>query len=216
MKGMNILKTKTSSKKQTLQTVQLALLIALVVALQIVSALIPPIGGMVSITLTLIPVVVGGILLGKRAGAILGLAFGAIVLINCITALDPGGSILWNTNPLFTAIICFAKGIAAGFIPALLYGAIKGKDENVTDGRIFGATVVAALSAPLVNTGLFVAGMFLLFKDTLYAWADGADIVMYVILGLAGLNFLVEFLLNILLAPAIVRIVAVVSRKMKI
>jgi uncharacterized membrane protein len=207
---------RTSSKKKNLQTVQLALLIALVVALQIVSALIPPIGGTVSITLTLIPVVVGGILLGKRAGAILGFAFGAIVLVNCITALDPGGSILWNANPLFTAIICFFKGIAAGFIPAVLYGAIKGKGENVGQGRIFGATVAAAISAPIVNTGLFVAGMFLLFKDTLYAWAGETDIVMYVILGLAGLNFLVEFLLNIMLAPAIVRIVAVVSKKMKI
>jgi uncharacterized membrane protein len=207
---------RTSSKKKNLQTVQLALLIALVVALQIVSALIPPIGGTVSITLTLIPVVVGGILLGKRAGAILGFAFGAIVLVNCITALDPGGSILWNANPLFTAIICFFKGIAAGFIPAVLYGAIKGKGENVGQGRIFGATVAAAISAPIVNTGLFVAGMFLLFKDTLYAWAGETDIVMYVILGLAGLNFLVEFLLNMMLAPAIVRIVAVVSKKMKI
>jgi uncharacterized membrane protein len=207
---------RTSSKKKNLQTVQLALLIALVVALQIVSALIPPIGGTVSITLTLIPVVVGGILLGKRAGAILGFAFGAIVLVNCITALDPGGSILWNANPLFTAIICFFKGIAAGFIPAVLYGAIKGKGENVGQGRIFGATVAAAISAPIGNTGLFVAGMFLLFKDTLYAWAGETDIVMYVILGLAGLNFLVEFLLNMMLAPAIVRIVAVVSKKMKI
>ena len=58
--------------------------------------------------------------------------------------------------------------------------------------------------------------MFLFFKDTLYAWAGETDIVMYVILGLAGLNFLVEFLLNMMLAPAIVRIVAVVSKKMKI
>ena len=206
---------KTSSKQKTLQTVQLALLIALVVALQMVSALIPPIGGTVSITLTLIPVVVGGILLGKRAGAILGFAFGAIVLVNCITALDPGGSILWNANPFFTAVICFVKGTAAGFVPACLYDAIKGKGENTKEGRIFGATVVAALSAPIVNTGLFVAGMFLLFKNTLYAWADGTDIVMYIIFGLAGLNFLVEFLLNILLAPAIVRIVAVVKKKMK-
>ena len=72
---------RTSAKQKTLRTVQLGLLVALVVALQVVSALIPPIGGMVSITLTLIPVVVGGILLGKRAGAILGFTFGLIVMI---------------------------------------------------------------------------------------------------------------------------------------
>ena len=206
---------RTSAKQKTLKLVQLALLVALVVALQVVSALIPPIGGMVSITLTLIPVVVGGILLGKKSGAILGSAFGAIVLVNCIVALDPGGNILWNANPFFTAIVCFVKGIAAGFVPAWLYELICGKAEKVGEGRKFVATVVAALTAPVVNTGLFVCGMFLLFKDVLYAWAGGTDIVMYVLFGLAGINFLVEFLINTVLSPAIVTITSVVGKKIK-
>lgn len=206
---------RTSAKQKTLRTVQLGLLVALVVALQVVSALIPPIGGAVSITLTLIPVVVGGILLGKRAGAILGFSFGLIVLINCIVALDPGGNILWNANPLFTAVICFVKGIAAGFVPAWLYEIVCGKTEKIGDGRKFAATVVAALVAPVVNTGLFVCGMFLLFKDTLYAWAGETDIVTYILLGLAGINFLVEFLINIILSPAILRITAVIGKRLK-
>jgi uncharacterized membrane protein len=206
---------RTSAKQKTLRVVQLALLVALVVALQVVSALIPPIGGMVSITLTLIPVVVGGILLGKRAGAILGFAFGAIVLINCMVALDPGGNILWNANPFFTALICFVKGIAAGFVPAWLYEVVCGKAEKIGEGRKFVATVVAALVAPVVNTGLFVCGMFLLFKDTLYAWAGETDVITYVLLGLAGINFLVEFLINTILSPAIVRITAVVGKRLK-
>lgn len=198
-----------------MKLVQLALLVALVVALQVVSALIPPIGGMVSITLTLIPVVVGGILLGKKSGSILGFAFGAIVLINCIVALDPGGNLLWNANPFFTAIICFVKGTAAGFVPAWLYELICGKAEKVGEGRKFAATVVAALVAPVVNTGLFVCGMFLLFKDILYSWAGGTDIITYVLFGLAGLNFIVEFLINTILSPAIVRITAIVGKRIK-
>lgn len=201
------------SKRNVLRTVELALLIALVVVLQIISALIPPIAGMVSITLTLIPVVVGGILLGKRSGAILGFAFGAIVLINCIAALDPGGNILWNSNPFFTAIICLVKGTAAGFVPAALYELVRQKSDN--NGRVFVATLVAALSAPIVNTGLFVVGMFLLFKNTLYAWAGGTNIVTYILLGLAGVNFLVEFTINIILSPAIVRIAGAVGRRKK-
>lgn len=192
---------------------QLALLTALVVVLQIVSAMIPPIGGLVSITLTLIPVVVGGILLGKKSGAFLGFAFGAIVLINCIAGLDVGGNILWNANPFFTALICFVKGIAAGFFPALFYELICGKTPS--SGRTFGATVVAALSAPVINTGLFVCGMFLFFGETLNAWAGGTNVMIYVLTGLAGVNFLVEFGINIILSPAIVRIVAVVGKKIK-
>ena len=199
---------------KVLRMTQSALLIALVVALQMVSALIPPIAGMVSITLTLVPVVVGGILLGKKSGAVLGFAFGLIVLINCIAALDPGGNILWNANPFFTALICFGKGIAAGFFPAWFYELIVGKGETSTAKKVV-ATVIAALSAPIINTGLFVCGMLLLFKDTLYAWAGGTEIVTYILVGLAGVNFLVEFVINIILSPAIVRIVDVVGKKNK-
>ncbi len=204
---------RTSASKKIERMVQLALLTALVVVLQVVSALIPPIMGLVSITLTLIPVVVGGILLGKKSGAFLGFAFGAIVLINCIAGLDLGGNILWNANPFFTALICFGKGIAAGFFPAWIYELICGKTPSL--GKTFAATVVAALSAPVINTGLFVCGMFLFFQETLNAWAGGTDVIIYVLTGLAGVNFLVEFGLNTFLSPAIVRIVAVVGKKLK-
>ena len=206
---------KRSQKQKTLFMVQLSMLVALVVVLQLVSAIIPPIGGMVSITLTLVPVVVGAILFGVKGGFILGFTFGAIVLINCITALDPGGNILWSANPFFTALICFVKGIAAGVIPAVLYSAVKGKGENIGNGRKFGASLVAALSAPIANTGLFVCGMLLFFTDTLRAWAGDKDIITYILLGLAGLNFLVEFLINIVLTPAIARIAEVVKIKNK-
>ena len=201
------------SKKKVLKTVELAFLISLVVVLQIISALIPPVAGMVSITLTLIPVVVGGIMLGKRGGALLGFSFGVIVLINCMTALDPGGNILWNVNPFLTAAICLIKGTAAGFVPAALYELIGGKCN--CQKKKFVATLVAALSAPIVNTGLFVIGMLLFFSETLKAWAGGTNVIQYIILGLAGINFLVEFSINILFSPALVRISSAVKRKVK-
>ena len=153
------------------------------------------------------------LLFDKKDGAILGFVFGLIVMINCITGLDPGGNILWNTNPFLTLVICFVKGIAAGFFPALLYSWICGKNEQLSVGKKYGAAMVAALTAPVVNTGLFVCGMLLFFKDTLSVWADGKPIVTYILLGLAGVNFLVEFFINIILTPAIVRIVDVVKKK---
>ena len=201
------------SKKKVLRTVEIAFLMALVVALQMISALIPPIAGMVSITLTLIPVVVGGILLGKRSGALLGLTFGVVVLINCISGLDIGGNILWSANPFLTASICLVKGVAAGFVPAVLYELIGGNCNCEKKKMV--ATFVAALSAPIVNTGLFVVGMLLFFSETLKAWAGGTNVIQYIILGLAGVNFLVEFSINILLSPALVRISSAVKRKVK-
>ena len=199
--------------QKILRMVQMAMLIALVVVLQMISALIPPIAGAVSITLTLVPVVVGAILFGKKGGAVLGFTFGLIVLINCISGIDVGGHILWNANPFLTALICFVKGTAAGFVPAVLYELVRGKAENVSGTRKYAAAVVAALSAPIVNTGPFVCGMLLFFMDTLHAWAGGTDLVSYILIGLAGVNFLVEFFINIILTPAIVRVVEIVKKK---
>ena len=195
--------------------VQLTMLIALVVVLQLVSAMIPPIGGTVSITLTLIPVVVGAILFGKKGGIILGVTFGLIVMINCITGMDPGGNILWNINPFFTAVICLVKGTASGLVPACLYTLVKGNKTEASGSKKYVSALVAALSAPIVNTGLFVCGMLLFFVETLQAWAGGSSMVSYILFGLAGLNFIVEFAINIVLTPAIVRIVDVVRSKLK-
>ena len=202
------------SKQKIIRMVEIALMFALVVVLQVVSAVMPKLGP-VSITLTLVPVVVGAILFGTSGGAVLGFAFGLIVLINCITGLDQGGSILWNANPFFCALICFVKGIAAGVAPALIYRLVRGKKDSVGNGRKYVSALASALIAPTVNTGLFVLGMFLLFKDTLYAWAGGTDVATYVIVGLAGVNFLVELAINVVLSPAIVRIVDVVGKNNK-
>lgn len=205
-------RARKSQKQKTLELVQLAMLAALVVVLQIISALIPPIGGMVSITLTLIPVVIGAILFGKKGGAILGFTFGLIVMINCITALDPGGNILWNANPILTALLCLLKGVLAGFVPAVVYSAISGKKTMSVTKKVF-ATALAAMLAPIVNTTTFVIGMLLFFKETLTIWAGGQALIVYILLGLAGLNFLIEFIINIILTPAIIRIVDVVKKK---
>ena len=202
------------SKQKIIRMVEIALMFALVVVLQVVSAVMPKLGP-VSITLTLVPVVEGAILFGTSGGAVLGFAFGLIVLINCITGLDPGGSILWNANPFFCALICLVKGIAAGVAPALIYRLVRGKKDSVGNGRKYVSALASALIAPTVNTGLFVLGMFLLFKDTLYAWAGGTDVATYVIVGLAGVNFLVELAINVVLSPAIVRIVDVVGKNNK-
>lgn len=201
-----------TQRTKILELVQLAMLAALVVVLQLLSALIPPIGGTVSITLTLIPVVIGAILFDKKGGAILGFVFGLIVMINCITGLDPGGNILWNTNPIITALLCLVKGTLAGLVPAAVYSAIVGK-KAVSDKKKLLTTMLSAMLAPIVNTSTFVIGMLLFFKDTLTIWADGKPIMLYILLGLAGINFLIEFIINIILTPAIIRIVDVVKKK---
>ena len=58
----------------------IALLMALVVVMQFISGLIPPVSGF-SISLVLIPIVLGAALYGPSAGALLGATFGMVVYI---------------------------------------------------------------------------------------------------------------------------------------
>ena len=58
-------------------------------------------------------------------------------------------------------------------------------------------------------------GMLLFFKDTLAAWANGSDLFTYIILGLTGVNFLVELGVNIVLSPIVVKIIDAVKKTSK-
>ncbi len=202
-----------SQRQKTLRMVQMAMLVALVVVLQLVSALLTKIIPFLpfSITLTLVPVVVGAILFGERGGAVLGFFFGAVVLVNCITGLDLGGLQLWSANPFLTAVICFVKGIAAGVVPAVIYKLITKKHEE----RKLMGVILAAVSAPIVNTALFVSGALIFFMDILKVWSGGQNMLLYIIVGLAGVNFLFEFAVNLILSPTILRIIGIIGKNKK-
>jgi hypothetical protein len=53
--------------------------------------------------------------------------------------------------------------------------------------------------------------------DAVSAWAlsEGMGVVAYMFLGLVGGNFLVEFGMNLLLAPAIVRLIDIAESRFK-
>lgn len=193
--------------KKTVRLTQLSLLAALIVVLQLMSYGIKI--GTFNLSLVLIPLVVGGVLFGARSGAVLGLVFGAVVVIACISGMDVGGNILWNVNPLLTAAVCLVKGIAAGAAGGAVAALFRKWGQPVV------GVIAAAVTVPIVNTGLFTAAMWFLFRETLISWAAGQDVVYYVFFGLIGTNFLIEFGLNVVLAPVTERIIAAVRRVAK-
>ena len=201
---------KKSQYQKILNLVILAMLLALVIVLQAFAGFIKI--GTFSPSLVLIPIVIAAILTGPAGGAVIGAAFGIVVIVQCFTGVDAGGFILWGINPFLTAFICLVKGVCAGLVPGLIYKAIAGKDPS--DGRVLVSSVIASLSAPIVNTGLFLIGLSVFFTDTLYAWSGGTDIALYIITGLVGINFLIEFGINIIVSPSISTIVKVATKKM--
>ena len=177
--------------------VQLAVLLGIVIFLQCFFAQI--VVGTTSFSVVLVPIVVGAILLGPGAGALLGFAFGAVVLIYGITGQDVFTNMLFVAQPGFTALICLGKGTAAGFLAGLVY-------QLIAKRNAFWASVAAAAIAPIANTGLFILGGLTLVRGTLEAnlSAFGADsVLIFLVVFCAGINFIVEFGVNMILAPAI-------------
>lgn len=193
--------------KNITRMVQLAILLAVVVVLQCFLGSIKI--GATSFSVVLVPIVVGALILGPAAGAFLGFAFGLVVLIYGISGQDVFTNMLFQAHPVFTAIICLGKGAAAGWGAGMVY-------KLVEKASSFWASVAAAATAPILNTGLFILGGLTLVRGTLEAnlAAFGADsVVVFLVIGCAGVNFLVEFFVNMILSPAIYRIVTIVRRK---
>ena len=190
---------------QISKLVTLSLLSAIIVVLQLISGYLKV--GPVSITLVLVPVVVGAAFYGKAAGAYLGGVFGLIVFIGCVNGTDVGGNILFVANPYYCFFVCMLKGCASGFCAAAGYGRVK----KWAGGSIT-SVICAAITAPIVNTGLFCLCMAVLYRSTLIAWASGQNAFVYMITGLAGINFLVEVAINLVCSPAITTIIKAIKK----
>lgn len=186
----------------------LAIFTAMIVVLQVLCTFVR--FGPFSITLALAPIIIGAAMYGKGAGAYLGGVFGAVVLITGLLGWD-GGTVMYlmSINPVGCVLICLGKGIAAGFLAGLVFDALSEKHENL-------AVPVAGVVCPVVNTGLFIVGMLVFFSDTLNGWAaaTGQALLLYIIMGLTGVNFLVELAVNIVLSSGISRIIRA-GRQMK-
>ena len=180
---------------KTKNLVGIGLFTAIVVVLQLLGGGIK--FGMFSISLVLIPIVVGAAVYGWQAGAWLGFAFGVTVLLSgdaaAFMAVDVAGTI----------ITVLAKGAVCGLAAGLVYKAIAHKSRLL-------AVIAAAVICPVVNTGIFLVGCKLFFFETVSAWGAAAgfpNAAAYMFLGLAGVNFLLELGANILLVPVITRLI---------
>lgn len=206
---------RKTSKQKILYMVQLAILTALVVVLQLVGTFVKI--GPLPMSFVLVPIVIGACLLGARAGAFLGFVFGFITMAAGISGADAFSAILWNERPAVFVIICLLKATMAGYGSALVYKALRKAFKGKY--KLFQA-VLASVSAPIINTGIFCAGMLIFYfgaLPTLFseAFAAYGSVMKFVFIGLAGVNFIGEFVVNLVLSPAIVRITDTIRKKMR-
>lgn len=184
-----------------------AILLTLVVVLQLWGGTIRI--GIAEFSLVLLPIVLGGILLGPIAGMLLGLVFGIIVYLQGVFGVSAFTMVLFLDHPIITAFVCLGKGLFCGLGAGVAYSLIKNKNKIV-------ACYVASALCPIINTGLFILGA-LFMSDTLSQnfVQSGETVIYFLVIGCAGINFIVEFLANVICAPVIARVTEIIEKTIK-
>ncbi len=214
---------------KTKKIVGIGLFTAIVLVLQFLGGSIR--FGVFSISLVLLPIVVGAAVYGWQAGAWLGFTFGAAVL------LSGDAAAFLTVDALGTVLTVLIKGTAAGLCSGLAYKYIlillnrnsrnrmqyikshygigecceAGVFDYISRNNRYFAVIVAAVVCPIVNTGVFLLGCKLFFMETIAGWGAAAgfqNVASYMFLGLAGVNFLIELATNLFLSPVIVRLIS--------
>lgn len=189
-----------SNRLATRTLVYGAILTAIVFVLQYFGAAIK--FGTFSITLVLIPIVIGAALCGPLISTWLGLVFGIVVLWSGDAALFLG------INAPGTIITVLLKGALCGLAAGLVFRAISKFNK-------LAAVFAAAVVCPVVNTGVFLLGCVLFFMDWVTEAAGGAGVWSFMLIGLVGLNFVIEMVVNLVLSPTVVKLVNVIESKLR-
>ncbi len=180
---------------KTLYMVRMALLISIIVLMAFT-----PLGYLrtpgVEITFIMIPVVIGSVLLGQKAGMILGGVFGLTSFIQCF-GMSQFGAALLAINPILTFILCMIPRLLMGYFAGIAYNLLKKKNQITA----FGA---AALTGPLTNTLFFVGGVILLFGNSEYIMGmrGGMNIIAF-FAAFVGLNGVIEAGVSFVVSTAI-------------
>ena len=181
--------------------VGIATLCAIAFVLQFwIAGILPklPIGGGTAINLALIPVVVAAILYGPTGGLTVGLFLGGVTLLPGQGA--EGFYVSWYMT-ILAIILCLAKTGVAGFVAGLLFKIISKKNYYV-------AIYVAAIVTPCINTGIFL----LLYGVLIYVMTgDSYGATFVAVASAIWIAFLVELVINIVLAPALAQLVKIIA-----
>ena len=192
--------SKQNTKSQTKNLALGAIFTALVVVLQLLGSFIR--FGPFSVSLVLVPIVLGAALCNYKIGGWLGFAFGLAVL------LSGDAAAFLAVNALGTVITVLLKGLLCGAAAGLVYKLLEKRNRYL-------AVMSAAVVCPVVNTGIFLLGCLLFFMETITEWGTGLGFSSageYMFLGLAGGNFLFELAANIVLAPVILKVISLAKK----
>ncbi len=178
----------------------IALFVALEVALCFVTNYVQ--FGAVNMNLALFPIVIGACFYGPWVGLALGLINGLI------TIFSPSTLAFISLSPAATVFVCLFKTSLAGFLAGLFHKLIEKKNDLI-------GSIVAAVTVPLVNTGIFIIGAYIFFADLFKDAAGDKNLFVFLVTAFIGINFLIEIVANLVVDPVIYKSVRQLARRVK-
>ena len=185
--------SKRRRSVETEQLVYFSVFSALVIVLQCLASFVFPNFGL-SLNLSLVPVVLGAALCNKWTGAWLGFVAAFIILF------DPTTVAFMTFNAPLTIFLVILKGAASGLAGGFVFSLLKNKNQYL-------AVILAAITVPFVNTGIFFLGCLAFFYPLIESWALDTKVVVFIITVMIGTNFLIETGINVVLSPIITRLI---------
>lgn len=203
---------QASAKTQNM--VKLALFAGIIVVLSMTPLGYIPLG-VIKATTIHIPVILGSILLGWKAGAVLGGIFGLTSLVvNTVTpsltsfvftpfySLDGSGGSLWSL------VVCFVPRILVGILPYFIYRGIQ---------KLHGSDIVslgiAGFLGSMTNTLLVMNLIYLLFGERWGAAKQiSSDLIYKTILGVIAANGIPEAIVAAVITAAVGKVLIKVLR----
>ena len=174
------------------------ILTALVVVLSFIRI---PILSVTTVKLILPVVVIGAALSGPVLAVWLALVSELITFFSGEAAMF----IEWNAFGTFTTLVL--KGVAYALAAGIIY---KIMSSYYPTGAVFCSSIIA----PVVNTAVFLFGCRIFIWTALVDMAGENGVGMGMLLfGMAGMNFIVELILNVILCPSILRIIEMAKKK---
>ena len=108
-------------------------------------------------------------------------------------------------------LLCLLKTGLAGLASGWIYKGII-RIHALKKAKFPVAVIVAALVAPCINTGLFIFGAALFFQGV-YGAENFATAVPIIIGAVFTTNFLIEFIVSVVLSPSVVFLVKVLANR---
>lgn len=115
------------------------------------------------ISLMMIPVGIGAMLMGPKAGAWLGFIFGSTSFYQALTGASPFSAMLFNISPVNTFLLCIPTRMLMGFLTGVIFLLVQKMDKKKT-----ACYFVGGFFAAFLNTLFFMSTLILLFWNTEY------------------------------------------------